>query len=137
MRYGKRFDFDIHLDRKILNAGILKLTVQPIVENSIRHGFNGKEEPGLIVITAQRDGNDCLLEVYDDGVGIAEEKLKTLTQSINNPKVWKQGKAFGLWNVNQRLKLNYGDGYGITLASVQHVYTKVQVRIPFQRMGSV
>lgn len=131
MRYSKEFDFDVVAEDRILDCKIIKLTLQPIVENSIYHGIKNKLEMGTIRISGYKEGDNVVLEVYDDGVGMSGEKLEKLLESINLPEIEENPITFGLRNVQQRILLNFGREYGLEIESVENGYTKVRIRIPF------
>ncbi len=125
-RFEGRFTLTVALDPALAECRILKLILQPIVENSINHGFL-QVNPGNIRIHVAADGNDILLGVTDDGVGIPPEKLCTLL----SPSTFKEGgfNGIGIRNIHERLKLQYGEPYGLTICSNEKG-TCVTVRIP-------
>lgn len=135
MRYAEDFDFSIEMDHEILSAPILKLTLQPLVENAIYHGIKTKEGKGIIVLTGQKKDTCMIFEVYDDGVGMDEEELKTLRASVLQEGVVEDPKNFGLRNVNMRLKLYFGAAAFITFDSVKDAYTQVTITIPLDENG--
>lgn len=100
----------------------VKLILQPIAENSIKHGFVGKEGIGTITVSAELDGDDILISVADDGVGfdIPEDFW---SRRVDGPN------GYGLRNVNERIRLEYGEGYGLTIISQKGVGTTVTARI--------
>lgn len=132
MRYSRDFDYVLEIDDWILHSEIIKLTLQPIVENSIYHGMKNKMEMGIIRITGWKEKDHVVIEVFDEGAGMSSEKLEGLMKSINNPEIEETPITFGLRNVNQRIKLHYGEEYGIEIKSVLNEYTKVMLRIPFK-----
>jgi two-component system sensor histidine kinase YesM len=109
---------------------VVKFTLQPIVENAIMHGIEPKMAPGLIRIEVSRPRPDLVrVDVIDDGVGIEAERLGTLLLDGD-----RDGEAFnriGLYNVDERLKLAFGSGYGLAVESRKGAYTKVSVLLPF------
>ncbi len=113
-------DYSIEImDEDILNCKILKLMLQPIVENALYHGVKNKDSSGQISIKASRtDDNSILLEVIDNGKGMTDERLRQVTESINNESLHiPKDDSFGLKNVNQRIKLYYGRQYGLDIQS--------------------
>lgn len=130
MRYNDEFEFEFDIGEEIANGYIMKLILQPIVENSIYHGIKNKYEHGLIRISGRTSGPNMILEVFDEGAGIPKEKLDRLMRSINQPDIEQHPITFGLKNVNQRIKLYYGQQYGIEIESRIYEYTKVTVTIP-------
>lgn len=132
MRYSRDFDYVIDVDEGILRSEIIKLTLQPIVENSIYHGMKNKMEMGIIRITGWREQEDVVIEVFDEGAGMDAGKLGELMRSINNPEIEETPITFGLRNVNQRIKLHYGEEFGIEIQSAPGEYTRVRLRIPYK-----
>lgn len=116
MRYGDKFSVKIHIDEEIYDKKILKLLIQPIVENAIVHGIEPKIGNGLIIINGYRDDNNICFEVMDDGVG------------MNNNK--STGEGLGMENVDKRIKIHYGEEYGI-FAGIQYNMTCVKIIIPY------
>jgi two-component system sensor histidine kinase YesM len=131
MRYNKDFDFYFQIDDQILDCFIVKLTLQPLVENSIYHGIKSIRGRGTIRISGWKEENSVLLEVYDDGPGIPKETLQNLVKSVYQQEVDQNPITFGLRNVHQRLALHFGKFYGIQIESKEHHYTKMTIRIPF------
>ena len=124
-----KFVNDIHLeimaDDSVLNCMTLKMLLQPIVENSLKHGFTDK--PGqFIIIKAYRNDNKVLIKITDNGLGIAPDKLK----NILNPD-FDSLSHLGLNNVNRRLKLTFGNEYGISISSIPCIQTSVLIEIPY------
>jgi two-component system sensor histidine kinase YesM len=130
MRYSQDFDFEFDISDELLNGYMIKLTLQPIVENSIYHGIKNKYDRGRIRISGRRAGPDIVFEVFDDGAGIPEERLDRLVRSINQSDIELRPITFGLKNVNQRIKLYHGQQYGIIVESTLHEYTRVTVTVP-------
>lgn len=128
IRFNNKINFIIDLDDYIKEFEILKITLQPIVENAIIHGIQGKEtKEGAIVISGSIDNDDIILWVNDDGIGIQQEKLDQITHGAMSSS---SGSSYGIKNINDRLKLFYGDKYGLTYKSEYGKGTTVEVRIP-------
>mgnify|MGYP002171615725 CR=1 FL=1 len=109
---------------------ILPLILQPIVENSIVHGLEVKEGIGHILIAISREGSDLLILVEDDGVGMEKEQLEALRSNMNRRN--ENGTHIGMQNVHQRIRLRYGENYGLELDSASGVGTRVKIRIPIE-----
>lgn len=107
----------------------MKLTLQPLVENSIYHGIKYKRAKGCITVTGQMEGERILLRVKDDGVGMEEEDLRKLQTEIEKP-CKETEKGFGLANVNERIRMNFGAEYGMKIDSVKGKGTCVEIVIP-------
>ena len=106
-----RFHYEIRIPDAMLSLQIPRLILQPVVENAVVHGIEPKIGVGHICITGKRDGYNMEITVEDDGVGVSEEKLRELTQQLTMPMDSHMG--YGIWNVNQRLALRYGEGAGV------------------------
>ena len=135
MRYAKDFDYSIDVEDGIMDATILKLTLQPVIENAIYHGMKQKEGRGIIILTGHREGQFIALQVYDDGVGMTEEQLLALRNSIRVGAETEGPKYFGMRNVNQRLHLYFGKEASLDIQSVKDVYTQVTIKIPCEMDG--
>ena len=115
MRYKDKLEFQIDVDPSILHIPLIKLVLQPIIENAIYHGLKYKESKGLLIIKGfMKDGN-AVLQVIDDGVGMSEE---TLAHIYDRHKVNYHSNGVGVYNVQKRLKLYYGEDYGLSLIHI-------------------
>ena len=113
------------MDESCLHCLCNKITLQPIIENAIVHGLDLMVDSGHIEITVKPDGDDILLIVADDGIGMEPEQVAALLQNEPSDRT-----GIGIKNVNDRLKIWFGDAYGITIESVPDEGTKVTVRMP-------
>lgn len=131
-----RFDYEIYLSVNIpeiiLRQPIPKMTLQPIVENAIYHGIEQMAEDTNIYIKGIVKGNDCIIEITDAGKGMSEEEVENLYKKINGEVEASggSGNGIGLKNVQDRIKMNFGEEYGIEIASKLGCYTKIMVHIP-------
>ncbi len=132
-RYKKMFTYTIDIPEYLLEKPALKFILQPLVENCIRHGFRDKKNGGMITIIGIESGRVIVLSVTDNGCGMSGERLARVREHIEQQSV---GQSVGLANTNQRLKLQYGDGYGITIDSEEGCYTKVICTFPLEEWGS-
>lgn len=133
MRYHDILDYQFDIDESILNGTILKLTLQPLVENAIYHGIKSKRNGGTIKVSARlAEGNQVQLEIVDDGVGFMPYKLGKIQESLHNgsDEVSMTESGFGLENVHKRIQLYYGKEYGLSVQSKYQVGTRVTVKIP-------
>jgi two-component system sensor histidine kinase YesM len=138
VRYNYSFEWMINVEEDILECGILTLTLQPLVENAISHGIKNKTDKGIIDISGCCCEDQIILTVWDNGRGISPEELERLNRYIREPyPKEKTGGHFGLWNSNQRLKLYFGEAYGIEIDSEYKKYTNVTVRIPYTQAGGM
>lgn len=130
-RYRDILSYDIDFDNEILENTILKLTLQPIVENALYHGIKNKRGMGHINIVGKMKGEDIEFVVSDDGIGMTEDEVRRLKGIISGAiQDDRDNGGFGLFNVNQRLELNYGEEYGLNIESTYKVGTSIAVRIP-------
>jgi len=138
MRYRDIMDFRIEADDRVLNYTILKLILQPLVENALYHGIKNKRAGGTIVVRAKPSTNgEVLLEVEDDGIGLTPDKLAQLQAELNDDSGELQAdNGFGIGNVNQRIRLYYGRQYGLSLRSEYNTGTCATLVIP-ARTGEV
>ncbi len=132
IRYIELFDVEITVDDPALyQAGIIKLTLQPLVENSIFSGIEPSGKPGLIQIHVYSEEEVLYISIRDNGVGISQEGIaRMLTDTSRVSKHYMSG--IGLPNVDRRIKLVYGQQYGLTMDSVVGVYTCVTVSLPLE-----
>ena len=129
MRYRDILEYDIQLDQVIYKYQILKLTLQPVVENALYHGIKYKRVKGCIHIHGEKEGDIIRLTVRDDGVGMDEEELAQLRQQIEKP-CQETEKGFGLANVNERIHMYFGYEYGMKIESEKGKGTTVEIVIP-------
>lgn len=125
-RYRDRMDYDINIPESLYEYMIPKLTLQPLVENSIYHGIKMQREKGQISIFAMEIGDNIEIKVVDNGAGMSEERLSELRAAIDHGE--KVG--FGLRTVDERLKLLFGDEYGLSVDSTLGVGTTITIIIP-------
>ena len=132
MRYRDIMDYRMEVDAKVLDNTVLKLILQPLVENALYHGIKNQRQRGTIVVRAkQRNESQVLLEVEDDGIGFLPEKLTQINALMNDTvDEIRYERGFGLNNVNKRIKLYYGTQYGLSITSEYQVGTCVAVIIP-------
>lgn len=131
-----RFDYDIYLSTNIpeelLDLEIPKMSLQPIVENAIMHGIEQMAEDTNIYIKGLVEEDACIIQVTDAGVGMSEEELEALRQKISGEVEVSGGKGhgIGLKNVQDRITMAFGAGYGLEVDSMLGCYTKVTMRLP-------
>lgn len=132
MRYRDIMDYQIEVSESVSQNTILKLILQPLVENAIYHGIKNKRRGGTITVRARpRDTNEILLEVEDNGIGFTPEKLARVQAQINDDSdEIRFERGFGIDNVNKRIKLYYGKQYGLTIKSEYQVGTQIALIVP-------
>lgn len=125
IRYGEKFSYEIHVDEQAKREWIPRLTLQPLVENAIYHGLKYKENWGSIRMSVLLNGEKVIIKVEDDGIGIREEKLTEIRRFAE-----KAEKHFGLYSVNHRLLLYYGEDTGLQIDSIYGEGTCITIEIP-------
>ena len=133
LRYHDILEYQIEVDEDILSGTILKLTLQPLVENALYHGIKNKRGGGMIIVRAKREGTDqVMLEIIDNGVGFTPYKLSRIQASLadDSSEISLSESGFGLENVHKRIQLFYGKQYGLTVQSKYQDGTHVMVIIP-------
>lgn len=142
IRYTKHFESKVYVDDKYLNASILKLSLQPIVENAVKYAVEPKNGKAAVIVSAYPEGSDLIIEIGDNGMGIKtdilqnlKERLSSITHQPNHGM--KAYDSLGLINVHNRLVLMYGKSYGIEIHSFPGKGTVVSVRIPFKRKDNI
>ncbi|MDL2300991.1 histidine kinase [Lachnospiraceae bacterium OttesenSCG-928-D06] len=131
-RFGERIQYSISVEEVLRDQHVLPLIIQPIVENSIVHGLETKEGTGMIRIDIGHKERFIRILVEDDGIGIEAENLKKLQNSLERGHCENSGHI-GVSNVHQRLKLYYGETFGLKLDSEKGKGTKVEIYIPYGR----
>lgn len=132
MRYKDKMEFQIDVDPSILHIPLIKLVLQPVIENAIYHGLKYKESKGLLMVKGFRKNGNAVLQVIDNGVGMDQE---TLDHIYEKHKVNYQSNGVGVYNVQKRLQLYYGSEYGITYESEKGVGTTATITIPGNQEG--
>ncbi|MGN7165392.1 cache domain-containing sensor histidine kinase [Paenibacillus cellulositrophicus] len=123
-RYQDRITFEYDIDHSLEDTRVLKLMLQPTIENAITHGLEPSVRPGIICTRIYRYERECRIEISDNGVGISAERLAQLME----PGHVRDGH--GIQNVDERLRLTFGEAYGLTITSVEGKGTKVLYKLP-------
>ena len=134
IRYRNAFKFDFKIDEEILHHKVIKLSLQPLVENAILHGIQPDEEFTTILIKAYYKDGFTYIEVFNEGYGISQERIDDIHKMMQSEK---QSSSLGLKNVYQRLKLYYGDEADLTIESELDEYTKVIMKMPISTEGEL
>lgn len=116
IRHQNTFEWKIHVDPEIASCGILKNTIQPLIENSISHGFNMKEELGHITIEVHREKGSIAVTIVDDGVGADLDQVQEQIQVRSFSMDQEQFSGIGIANVQMRIRHNFGKKYGLRAA---------------------
>lgn len=122
LRYGDKIKSNITIQEEIKDKKVLKLIIQPVIENSIIHGLAVKDYNGIITIKVYARESKVIVEVKDDGSGISEDKINEVLSG--------EGSGIGIFNSNRRVKVYYGEEYGISIESEEGKYTKTTIVLP-------
>ena len=128
-RYKDSFGVKFRIENEILGCCTVKLIIQPLLENAIYYGVEGMDEDGEIEVIGYRKGEDVYIEVKDNGLGMPEEMVDALL--IENNRVRKRGSGVGLINVHNRIRLRFGDSYGLEVESRLDEGTTVRIHLPY------
>ena len=137
MRYGS-IVLDVQIPSVLMECVVLKLCLQPVVENAVQHGLR-PNDGGHIRLSAERNGEDLLIQVMDDGKGMTQEQLERVRALLrgggHGQKTEEGWRSIGLKNVHDRLLLAYGSAYGLEIHSQENIGSVVIIRMPYQRGG--
>lgn len=144
-RFGERISMQVTLEagsEAAVDFMIPKLTLQPIIENAIIHGLEGQVGPGQVSVDIATDGSRLLIDVKDDGIGMSEDVLEELSRRLVSPDAAsnrdeKHRGGIALANVNNRIKLLFGEQYGLRVSSIEGTGTKVEIQLPVKRRADV
>ncbi|WP_168735525.1 cache domain-containing sensor histidine kinase [Cohnella fermenti] len=133
-RFPGKFRARFDIDDSLRECAMLRLTLQPILENAIKHGLHDKTEGGEIRIAAQSDGEQWQLYVHDNGCGIPADKLNSLRAGLQEQAeaAPQANRHIGIRNVHYRIRYHFGSAYGVAISSRVHAYTTVMMSFPLQ-----
>lgn len=129
-RYKNQFTYEFDIEEAVISYYCNKITLQPLIENAIYHGINRMVDEGLIRITARAEGDDIVFEVADNGAGMTAEQCKGILK-----KERSDSSGIGIKNVNDRIKIFFGESYGIQIDSEPDIGTTIKIRFPKIREG--
>lgn len=133
IRFPGKYEFTYQMDDNICDEPMLKFILQPLVENALQHAFERMKEINKVALSCKTDGDDILISIYDNGIGIDEQTLNQLNREFDETDtrtlVNNVDRGIGLRNVNARIKNFYGKGYGIHIESCLDEYTVIHIRI--------
>lgn len=130
VRYQDILQYEIDVSEELFPYQIPKITIQPLVENALYHGIKNRRGLGTIRITAEKEKGFFIIHVEDNGIGMKAERLYEVKDAIKN-KIPTQKDIYGLYNVNERIRLNFGDRYGISIQSTYLKGTIVNIILPY------
>ena len=129
IRYGDKIHYECEMGAETEQCLVPALIIQPIVENAIFHGIEAKEEAGLIIVESVVSEGVLLITVSDDGVGLDGKELARMTAQFGE-REYQSGRSIGILNVLNRIKINFGEEYGLTVESEPGIGTSVTMRLP-------
>lgn len=139
MRYRDILDYEMNVPATLFHCSILKMSLQPIIENALYHGIKNKRGKGLIRISGYTTASDDLhLIIEDNGIGMSPARLELLREQLTAERQPEEtglevSGGFGLHNVQRRIRLYYGDAYGVQVDSMDLKGTRVTIRLPMKR----
>ena len=133
MRYGAILEYEIDIAEEILAESMLKILLQPLVENAIYHGIKETRRAGLIRLTGRSENGCLVFTVEDNGLGMADEELEKLRENLSHYDVSNPEMGFGLYNVFKRIQLYYEIDNGLTVESEYNKGSRVTLRLPTVR----
>lgn len=135
-RYGSRIEYEIKTESSLSDYRIMPLTLQPLVENAIVHGIEEKKDIGKVMIDIFKENGMLGIVIEDNGLGMSEERLEAVVSSLADTDEGS-GKRIGIRNIYQRIKLCYGNEYGLTINSKPDRGTRVEIKLPGEVYGYV
>ena len=135
IRYRNSFEFDYNFPKEMIQAKTPKLILQPIVENSIMHGFLGKKSHGSLRIRGLQKKDKMVITITDNGCGIPSEELRRIMAGERRKSY--HGGGFGLRNIDERIKLAFGESYGLRVRSKYGIGTQVSIFLPLDERGEL
>ncbi|MBE5882698.1 MAG: sensor histidine kinase [Lachnospiraceae bacterium] len=130
VRYRDILEYEIQVDEGLYSYMIPKITIQPLVENALYHGIKNKRGIGKITISGRKQKNGFEIRIEDNGIGMTEERMAEVRDGILH-KVPTEKDMYGLYNVNERIRLNFGEEYGLELDSLYNEGTVVAIVLPY------
>lgn len=133
-RHTQKIRLACEVPPELMEYSVIKLLLQPIVENAVLHGLEMvPEREGVVTIRARQEADTCIIDVLDNGLGMSGQTLAALRESICIRYAdAKQTSHIGLRNVNERIRLYYGEGYGLEVDSWETVGTQVRITLPYE-----
>ncbi|MBB6670642.1 sensor histidine kinase [Cohnella nanjingensis] len=134
MRFSNRYRLIVDVPQRDREMSCIKLMFQPIVENAIHHAFKDRLDGGTLRIDVRHEGTDAVFTIADDGAGMDEERLKALREHVAGQRALaSSGRGIGLRNVHERIKLQYGEAYGLQIESREGAGTEIAIRLPARK----
>lgn len=137
IRYENRFSLEIDMEEELLKLNVPQLILQPVVENAVKYGLRPKEGEGVVAVRGRIEEGELEISVMDNGVGMTPKRLVYVQELLNSEETVNHPKSkrasIGLKNVYDRIKLIFGEAYGIEISSFQEIGTIVKYKLPVVR----
>ena len=141
IRYKNSFDVEFDIDDEIMDACTVKLIIQPLLENAIYYGIKGIEDDAEIVIRGYREGDDIYIDVSDNGIGMPPEQVESLLDPVKSEEYksahetpgMRHGNGVGLINVDMRIRLLFGESFGLIIESEPDEGTTMRIHLPYEK----
>lgn len=134
IRFRDRFKFDCNVPEHLAHMKVVKLSIQPLVENAVIHGLEGKKSDGVVEITAESIQGILEIKVIDNGIGIDEDTLTAIRTALQESEIYKNtptaNLGIGIINIHRRIRLMYGEEYGLFIESSPGAGTMVGIKLP-------
>jgi len=135
IRYGDKIDFKLNVEERLYEHRILKLILQPLVENAIYHGLESKRGKGCIAISGYEEESGITFRIKDDGIGMTPAQVEELQTLLDQPPAFmaigqRSRQSIGIKNVHSRIQLYYGEEYGISFSSKPDEGTEIIIKLP-------
>ena len=127
---AKSFQLETNISDELRSCKLLRMTLQPFVENAVIHGFSDWRDDGTITINAREENEQLVIEILDNGIGILPAELESLLADTRKHRNRDHVKHYGIYNVSRRIKNKFGNQYGVELCSEVGCYTQATIRIP-------
>ncbi|WP_449602213.1 cache domain-containing sensor histidine kinase [Paenibacillus sp. Marseille-Q9583] len=136
IRLEGRLRIEINIDERWLEVRLPKMTVQPVIENAVKHGLESLDRQGILKVSILEETGVLNIVVQDNGKGMDAEKLKALVESLDRPTTKENGKmGIGLQNLHRRLQHMFGESYGLVIRSLPGEGTEVAIMLPIPQEG--
>ena len=132
LRYSSKYEYSIDVQKEVLDKEIVRFSLQPLVENAVYHGIKQKRGKGFIKVMGYQEEQDICMVVWDNGAGIPEEKKREIQKQLERKEKEPLSEHIGIFNVHQRIRMHYGNGYGLKVESAEGEFTRIEIRIPLK-----
>ena len=134
IRFEDSLTVEENIDVDLSKYKIMRMSLQPLIENAVSHGVEPSEECGRIVLEIKEEGNNLVIRVKDNGIGMSKERLMTVREALKGNADARMNVGIGMVNVNRRIQLLYGEDYGISVDSTENEGTSITLTVPSGRV---